>query len=255
MPELPDLEVFSKNLSKALAGASLQAVKFRPGAKTHTAKQQYKILEGQRLKKVYREGKELRFAFTKNILGVHLMLHGRLHWVEDKPPTHTLMLLCFEKNRSLALADYQKLAAVSLDPEESPVPDALSGKAGLSFWKKALATRATVKNVLLNQHIVRGIGNAYADEILWAARISPFSIAQQLPPDAVRALSQAVKQVLKKAITQITREQKGIIGGEVRDFLSIHHAGKKLSPGGAVIQHTTTAGRKTYYTHEQRLYK
>src|SRR5205085_1546075 len=116
---------------------------------------------------------------------------------------------------------------IALDPEESDVPDALSPKANTAFWTNVLQTRATIKNVLLDQKIVRGIGNAYADEILWTARISPFSIANKLPVSAIRALSSATKKVLKHAIKQIAKKEPGIIGGEVRDFLVVHNAHNK----------------------------
>jgi formamidopyrimidine-DNA glycosylase len=254
MPELPDLEVFSKNLSAALKGASLQKLRLGAGAKTTVPAKRFLTLEKQRVKKIYREGKELRIAFTKNVLGIHLMLHGRLSWVTEKPPAHTLLTLEFSNGKILALADYQRQARISLDPEESTVPDALSPDLKIGFWKEALQTRATIKNVLLDQKTVRGIGNAYADEILWAARISPFSAAKNLPPAAVRALSSAVKKILKKSITRISKTEPGIIGGELRDFLSVHQPRKKETPTGATIKQKTAAGRRTYYTDEQELY-
>src|SRR4051812_47830789 len=92
MPELPDLEVFSRNLKKKLAGKKLIKINaldgFKPGV---TKKELQKALQGSKVVNVYREGKELRFAFqNKNVLGIHLMLRGKLQWITEKPVKHAL---------------------------------------------------------------------------------------------------------------------------------------------------------------------
>jgi formamidopyrimidine-DNA glycosylase len=152
------------------------------------------------------------------------------------------------------MTDYQRNARIKLNPEISPVPDALSPEANLRFWKETLQSRATIKNLLIDQKVVRGIGNAYADEILWHAGISPFSIANKIPAPKVRKLAGSIKKVLKHAVQQIRKADPGIIGGEIRSFLSIHQAKKTHSPSGAIIQIKSSGGRKTYYTKEQKLY-
>ncbi|MBS1565185.1 MAG: Fpg/Nei family DNA glycosylase [Bacteroidetes bacterium] len=258
MPELPDLEVFSANLQKRLKGKKLEALKLDKKAKTNGSPAALrKALTGQTLVQVYREGKQLRFLFkNKNILGMHLMLHGRLLWQDKEgPKPHTLCTLSFSGGAILALTDFQSAARLSLNPEEATAPDALSTAANTAFWKKALQTKATIKNVLLDQDVVRGIGNAYADEILWQARISPFSVSNRIPAAAVTSLSKTVKAVLKKAIRQIKKEQPDIIGGELRDFMQVHDPHRKTSPVGATIKKAAAGGRKTYYTAEQQLYK
>jgi formamidopyrimidine-DNA glycosylase len=177
MPELPDLQVFSANLNKELSGKTLDNIVISKGARVNVSESELKkSLHDQKLKSVYREGKELRFAFdNKNILGLHLMLHGKLSWLKDeKVPPHTLLELFFNNNKILALTDYQSNARINLNPEISDVPDALSKDIDIKFWKEKLHSKATIKNLLLDQHIIRGIGNAYADEILWDAGISPF---------------------------------------------------------------------------------
>jgi formamidopyrimidine-DNA glycosylase len=258
MPELPDLQVFSRNLTKQLAGKTLEKINVSTGAKINVPKAKLKKeLEGQKLARVYREGKELRFAFKNNaILGVHLMLRGKLFWFEEKNPhKHTLLEMIFSNpGYALALTDFQRKATVTLNPSPSDVPDALSKEVNLSFWKDQLQSRATIKNLLLDQHIIRGIGNAYADEILWDAGISPFSVSNKLPAAKVKSLAASVKKVLTKAEKQIAKADPDIIGGEIRDFLLIHNADKKKSPGGATIKKTEGA-RKTYYTDEQKLFK
>jgi formamidopyrimidine-DNA glycosylase len=253
MPELPDLEVFSRNLTTKLKGDALGDIVFARGVKTDTPVKKFQVLRGQKLKKVYREGKELRFAFTKDTLGIHLMLHGRLYWLEEKPAANTLLTFRFNRH-TLALSDFQRQARISFNPDESDVPDALSPAANMQFWKTLTASKASIKNLLLDQKSVRGIGNAYADEILWEARISPFSIASRIPPAGVKKLAAATRKVLRNAIKQVAKKSPGIIGGELRDFLVIHNAKRKTSPGGATIRQKMAGGRKTYFTDEQELY-
>jgi formamidopyrimidine-DNA glycosylase len=162
--------------------------------------------------------------------------------------------MIFENGKKLALTDYQRNARIIVNPEPAKAPDALSPEVNLTFWKNALKSKATIKNLLLDQNVIRGIGNAYADEILWEAGISPFSVSNKIPAEKVKALAKAVKKVLTSAIKQIGKAEPGIIGGEIRDFLNIHNADKKTSPTGAVIKHKTIGGRKTYFTDEQELY-
>ncbi len=256
MPELPDLEVFSRNLQKKLKGKKLAKLTIIRGARTTVpASRIIKTLTGQRVNKIYREGKELRFAFEKNLLGMHLMLRGKLFWFDAKNPhKHSLAEFYFEKDTGLAVTDYQRKVQLSLDPDVPDAPDALSSKLNLGYLQKILQKKAAVKNLLTDQHLIRGIGNAYADEILWKARISPFSISNKIPPAQVKILANSIKTVLKKAQQQITKSEPGIIAGEVRDFMAVHNAKRKKSPKGALIK-TSETSRKTYYTNEQVLYR
>ena len=131
MPELPDLEIFSHNLNKKLAKKELKEVAVVNKSKFKIPSTQLKkSLEGAKLKKVYREGKELHFAFDNDqVLGLHLMLHGKLNLFETRnEQKNTIIELLFDGDTSLALSDYQGAATPTLNPEEKEVPDALSKK-------------------------------------------------------------------------------------------------------------------------------
>jgi formamidopyrimidine-DNA glycosylase len=258
MPELPDLNVFSQNLDKQLAGKKLEAIVVARSAPANASAAAFKkAVGGNTLTKIYREGKELRFLFkNKQVIGIHLMLRGKLVWFEDENvPKHSLVQFRFAGGKQLAMTDYQAQARIQLNPEQSKIPDAMSAAVTPTFWKEQLQSRATIKNLLLDQHVVRGIGNAYADEILWDAGVSPFSISNKIPPAKIKALASSVKKVLKNAEKQIRKQDPGIIGGELRDFLLIHNSKKKNSPGGFPIKQKINGARKTYYTEEQELYK
>jgi len=256
MPELPDLQVFSRNLEKALKGRKLDKLTITAKAKcTPAAASIRKQLTGKKLTAVYREGKELRFAFGKTLLGIHLMLHGKLVWDDEEPAKYRLVTLAFKGKPALILTDFQSQARIKLDPEESVAPDALDRKFTAAKLKELLQSTKQVKTLLMDQALVRGIGNAYADEILWDARISPLSVAAKIPAARIMALHRSIRKIFAHAEKQIMKADKDIIGGEIRDFMLIHNRTKKTSPGGSPIKKVSVGGRKSYYTDEQVLYK
>src|SRR5436305_3143940 len=118
MPELPDLQVFSANLNKKLAGKTLKKITIENAKKLKNSVADFKKLEGEELKKIYREGKELYFQFDKNILAMHLMLRGQLYLFEKKN-THkySIIELLFDDDTGLALSDFQGAANAHLNPE------------------------------------------------------------------------------------------------------------------------------------------
>jgi formamidopyrimidine-DNA glycosylase len=257
MPELPDLQAFSINLNKKLADKRIKEIVVNTKKLNVTAAVINEKLKGQHLKSVFRVGKELHLEFEKgDILGLHLMLHGELFLVhENETVKFSVIELVFSDDWKLVLSDFQKQATPTLNPEEVETPDALSPQVDSTFLKSILSTKkAVIKNMLLDQHVIRGIGNAYADEILWDARISPFSVSNQIPEEAVERLAKSINGVLRHAEKQILKEQPDIISGEIRDFLKIHKAKQIESPTGGKILVKKTGARKTYYTEEQILY-
>ncbi len=257
MPELPDLQAFSRNLDKKLAGKTVKEVITHNAKKLNVSEKELQAkLEKQKLAAVYRDGKELYIKFSEgDILALHLMLHGKLFLFEGKNDNkYSIIELVFTDDSGLVLTDFQGIATPTLNPEEKEAPDAVDDKAGFTYLKERLGkTKTNVKTVLLDQKIIRGIGNAYADEILWDAGISPFSASNKLPEDKIKDLVKSIHSILKDAEQQILKSNPDIINGEVRDFMNIHNSKKKQSPKGAPIL-IKEGSRKTYYTEEQTLY-
>lgn len=259
MPELPDLQVFSRNLHKTLAGKVIRKVKVPDNKKSESVniKELQIAIEGQVLLTVFREGKQLRFIFKNGrVLGIHMMLRGQLFLFDKKnDQKNTIIEIYFTDNSGLALTDPQRKATISLDPKESDAPDALSTRVNVKYLHDSVSNKkAPIKKVLLDQTIIRGIGNAYADEILWNAGISPFSIACNIPPHKINDLNKSIKKVLKDAEKQLAQLHPGIITGEYREFLVIHNSAKKKSPTGAPIVQEIKGRTKTYFTKEQERY-
>jgi formamidopyrimidine-DNA glycosylase len=259
MPELPDLQVFSRNLSRTIAGKRLEKIHAIYKKKMKTSETEFQqAIGGSLLKSVYRDGKELHFAFENgNVLGLHMMLKGELRYFQNKNEhKYTIVELWFEGATGLAMTDFQGQAIAILNPGPRDAPDILSANAGYKFLKEKLnGSRQAVKKLLMDQKVVRGIGNAYADEILWHARISPFATSNTIPDAAIRKLTSSIKTVFARAEKAILKADPEIIGGEIRDFLAIHNPKKTISPTGAKIIVDQSGGRKTYYTREQKTFK
>ncbi len=255
MPELPDIEVFSRNLKRIFGGKKIRKVKVVNGKKLKDKPAELsKAIEGKKLLDIYRSGKEMRFRFEGNlIIGLHLMLTGDIRSFKKKNEwKSTIVEFYFQDDTGIALTDRMKNANVKLNPVDKEGIDALD--INYKSLKQILARKANIKNVLLDQDSIRGIGNGYSDEILWKTRISPFSTASAIPDDKIKELAKNIKQVLKSAITKISKKYPDLIQGEIRDFMEIHTKKQTHSPTGAPIKLADRGMLKTYYTDEQVLY-
>ena len=145
-------------------------------------------------------------------------------------------------------------AQVTLNPAGKKGLDALDKKLNYTYLKQLLNRKANIKNVLLNQDLIRGIGNGYSDEILWKTCISPFSVASAIPDEKIKELAKNIKAVLNAAIRKIGKKYPELVQGEVRDFMDIHTKAKTQSPTGYPIKVADRGMLKTYYTDEQTLF-
>jgi formamidopyrimidine-DNA glycosylase len=254
MPEIPDVEVFSKNLNKVLANKKLIKVKVVNGKKLADTAKALSSLEGKTLKRVYRSGKEFRFEFTDGtLLGLHLMLTGDIFLFDKKNDHHsTIVELYFEGNNNLALTDRMRNANIKLNPVDKNGVDAM--ELDFKYLKSIFNRKTKVKDILLDQDLIRGVGNGYSDEILWEARISPYSVASAIPDEKIKELVKLIPKLLKEATNKIDKAYPGKINDEVKEFLIIHRKVNGHSPTGHPIQIDTKGSRKTYYTDEQVLY-
>jgi formamidopyrimidine-DNA glycosylase len=259
MPELPDLHVFSRNLDRRLAGRPLRSVAvWRTRRRNFTNEKIAHALEGCALKEIRREGKEVHFDFDNDRrLAAHLMLAGQFDLTPDPRAIKFARLgLKFESGEWLVVSDPHGWATFTLDPPPETAPDALAAECDVEYLSRSLHRCAGVllKGFLVDQNILRGIGNAYADEILWASRIAPQSLCDRLPKEKVTDLHGAIRAVLMDAIAQIERLAPEAINGEIRDFLKVHHSERTLCPAGHPIRCEMVAMKKTYYCDEQVAY-
>jgi formamidopyrimidine-DNA glycosylase len=257
MPEIPDLNIFSRNVARRLVGKTLHEIRIIVPRKLKVPEGAFQAaLTGQELTAINRVGKQLYFIFKdRHVLGLHLMLYGSMHWYGDKNDNKfTIAELDFSDHIGLAITDWQKSVMLSLDPKISKVPDAMALPEG--YLATALKkVERPIKTVLTDGKVVQGIGNAYVDEILYAAKLSPFSIADKIPEKKIKILNEAITQVLTDAEAHIIKNFPDTITEKERDFLKVHLPKHKLTPNGEAIHVTEIASRKTYYTEGQELFK
>lgn len=261
MPELPDLTIFAQNLRKLLLDKAILTAAIFNYAKVNATPDAFsQALVGSRFSSIDREGKEMLFRLDNgNSFSVHLMLQG----VFTCLPTDNvfsinskIIAIGLAQGDSLVVSDAKHMCRVTLNPVLSSVPDALSDAFTFDYLQKMAGRKATmnVKTFLIDQKIVRGIGNAYVDEILWQANISPKSTVGKIPPEYLFRLYESIRTVLQDAIAQIQRISPQRISGEERSFLGVHKPGKKTTDDGDPIHYEQLNQKGTYYTDRQILF-
>jgi formamidopyrimidine-DNA glycosylase len=257
MAELPDLTVFAGILSRKFAGKKLNEVDVKISKKLNVSIRELKSsIEGKKLNVVTREGKTLQLHFSGGtVLGIHLMLRGELMQLDkdSQAPKFEIISFHFSGGIGFSVVDGLKQATPTLDPAQAEAPDAL--EMTFDYFSAVLEKkRRRIKEIMMDQKLMRGIGNSYADEILWHAKISPFSVSNAIPEKMVKKLFKSMREVLDQAIRDIALENGDELHGELRDFMKVHSAKLKLSPTGAKIKSEKIGGRQAYYTDEQELF-
>lgn len=259
MPELPDLTVFAESLEKIVLDKTIRRAVYHREKRINVDPGFFcSTIQGQKITGVRREGKALLFQLSGgDTFLVHLMLSGGfLVSHKNEEVQSAVLTLLFDDGQSLVLFDQRGLATVTLNPDLARTAlDALKVSREYLQEKIKQKPRVTVKELLIDQSILAGIGNAYSDEILWRARISPKSIAGKLPDKAIEELVSAIHRVLKESTEYLRANSPGMISGEVREHLAVHKPKAKTSPTGAKIMVEVINTKKTYFTDEQVLYK
>jgi len=262
MPELPDLEVFKDNIFNRLTSKRLVGLKVFSMKITTPQTILAEALINRELLCVNRTGKELLFDFSDGrVISAHLMLNGKISIVDNENALDKIrskvFSLSFEKE-SIVFHDSGNIGTViRYKPLPSRVPDAFGDDFTLDYFLKTARKKSTVniKAFLIDQKVVKGIGNAYADEILWHARVSPKSITGEIPEEVMVGLYKAISTVLRGAVASIKAISPDIISGEERSFLKVHTKLKKTTDAGFPIIVETIASKITYFTEEQIIYK
>ncbi|MCL2627991.1 MAG: hypothetical protein FWD44_04745 [Oscillospiraceae bacterium] len=259
MPELPDLEVFKVNIFKRLTSKQLAGIEvFNPAKVLATKEFLINNFVGKNLLSIDRLGKELLFNFGDNrVIAAHLMLSGKISIVSEDTVNaikFKIFSMSFEQE-TIVFSDMGGLCTIKL-PVPGKAPDAFADTLTLEYFLDIARkkSRSNVKAFLIDQSIVKGIGNAYVDEILWAARISPLSLIGKIPEDKLAILYQSIGTVLSDAIASIKRISPDIISGEERSFLKVHNKAIKETETGYPIIVEKIASKITYHTKEQVVY-
>ena len=262
MPELPDLTVYALNLKKRVLDRPIAGVCVVHGGRINASPAALlNALKGASIADIARAGKELVFHLSSGkVFSVHLMLNGKFHIStaeEAEAIPSRIVTITFEDQSALTISDFSKLCKLTLNPKMSAVPDVLSESFDRAYFLGAARKYAwlNVKAFLIDQKIMMGIGNAYADEILFRANISPENYVGRIPKEALSELHLAIRAVLEQAIESILKIAPDIIGGEERGFLKVHNRDRTDTDEGDQIIVKVIAEKKTYYTARQRVFR
>jgi DNA-formamidopyrimidine glycosylase len=245
MPELPEVEALAAFLRERASGHAIARADAASFAVLKTFDPPLSALSGQEITGVGRHGKFLDLTCGDLHLVFHLARAGWLRWREDMPDTPVKpgksplafrLVLDDRAGFDLTEAGTQKRLAVYLVRDPVDVPGvATLGPEPLAddFTVDALAAilggrRTQIKGVLRDQHIIAGIGNAYSDEVLHAAKMSPFKLASSFTPDEVAALHQAIVDTLREAVKRSAGLAAADLKGEKKTGLRVH--GKTAQP-------------------------
>ena len=268
MPELPDLSVVADAFHAALAGRTIARARATMPLAVRGTPAELEGLAGQTVTRIARVGKFLDLDLDRDRVVVNPMLTGRFQLAArgEKAPAGTALELELGPRTGGAPADAASWTAAAgwMPPDDAPVivrykdptqmgkvyllpggverpvpgrgagemgPDALDEALTLDVWRDRIRKHpGELKNLLRNQAFVAGIGNAYSDEILWAARLQPFRKRSSLAAEEVDDLHAAMRSTLSEAIELLRERVPPTFEKQVRDHLAVHNRGGEACP-------------------------
>jgi formamidopyrimidine-DNA glycosylase len=269
VPELPEVEALAAFLRERAIGRTVARADAAAFSAVKTFDPPLSALSGAKVTGVGRHGKFLDIDVDGLHLVIHLARAGWLQWRESLPPAPPRPgkgPLAFRLHLApefpggpvsgfdLTEAGTQKRLAVYLVRDAAEVPGIANlGPDALAVSVEELAEllsteRAQIKGVLTHQAVLAGIGNAYSDEILHAARLSPFKLAAKLSPDEIARLHAAIHDVLTDAVARSVGQQAAKLKGEKRSGLKVHaRAGLPCPVCGDTVREISFADKSFQY--------
>jgi len=267
VPELPDLAIVAEAFNAALVDREVRSAEAPGPLAVRGTPAELQALVGQRLTDLRRRGKFLILQFDRDQVVVNPMLTGRFQLAKpgEKVPSKTAVVLGFgprakvprgasawarkgswlppdDADVEIRYRDPTQMGKLYLVPHgvERVVPGMAEGDLGpdaddpaltLDVWRQRIRRHpGELKNLLKNQGFIAGVGNAYSDEILHAARLLPFRKRADLAPEEVDALFAATRPTLTAAIEVLRKRVPPTFEKQVRDFLAVHDKGGTACP-------------------------
>lgn len=252
MPELPDVEMFKQYASDHALNQKIEGVKFFDERMLRSGKQKIsKALKGNSFSESRRIGKYLLIKCNESWLVMHFGMTGSLKYFEngDNPPDYSQLVINFKNNHALAYISKRKLGSIEIedDPEEFASKHEI-GKDAMrisweDFYKIMSNKKGSVKNALMNQGSVSGIGNIYTDEILFQEKIHPKTGIDTLDEDSLKSLYNSMKRIMRVAI----RHQANPSDLPDTYLLSDRREGAECPACSGRIKKIKVNGRSTYF--------
>jgi formamidopyrimidine-DNA glycosylase len=261
MPELPEVENYRRYLNDHALRQRIAEVRVseRRVLRNTTPEKLARGLAHHELTQTRRHGKHLLVALDgdEGWLALHFGMTGRLAYFDDPraDPDNDRVRLDFENGSHLAYVDARMLGSVELAADIDAFiehrnlgPDALSDDLDEAAFDELLATRrGGIKSALMDQSLIAGIGNLYADEILFQAKLHPLARTQDLSPAERKRIHTKMREILQTAINS-GAGSKGFYKRLPKSFLIPHRAAGATCPRcGGTVEMITAAGRSTYF--------
>jgi formamidopyrimidine-DNA glycosylase len=265
MPELPEVETVARDLRPLLVGRSLAGLrKSRKPLRQAWDKAWEKQLVGRRVEAVHRRGKWLLVELDGgSFLMVHLGMTGRFTVVAPtaRVEPHTHLVFRLDNAHELRFRDARRFGSVTFYPDRPAWESFLAGRLGPEPWDLSPAdwrlalkgTRRALKAVLLDQTVIAGVGNIYADEACFTAGIDPRRLGNTLSPIAANRLLLSVREVLDRAIEARGSSIRDYVGGSGQcgayqdRFLVYGRANEPCPRCDRPIRSIRLAGRSTHF--------
>ena len=261
MPEAPDLEVIKEFLNRRVRGQRVEsAAALKPTVLRPLVEDFLGDIPGRTLEQVHRRGKFLLVELSGDRwLVMNPMLTGALQFCESRERVQkkTCVVLSLIDGRELRYLDDRQMGKVYYLAEgqmsQIPLfgeqgPDVLEGISLEEFGGRLRRFRGEIKGVLTRGDFVSGVGNAYSDEILFAAGLSPFRKAGSLKGEELQRLYECCPRVVREAMAVLRERMGDRIHVKIRDFLKVHNKGGQPCPNcGGNISQLTANQRITSY--------
>lgn len=265
MPELPEVETVVRGLRSPLVGRTVQGIwhDWRKTLRTPDADSFAARITGQTFRSVGRRAKYILCQLDDDILVVHLKMTGRLYVVADDAAHEADRWVHFraqlDGGQQLRFSDARKFGFVALVRDLSEITSTLGPEpleddfTAEVFAARMSGRRSAIKALLLDQSVLAGVGNIYADEALWKSRIHPLRPADSLTPAEIVALHAAVREVLtwgidyEGASINWYRKPDGTAGEAQDHFVVYDRAGQPCERCGTTLVKTRVAQRGTHY--------
>ncbi|MFI5316608.1 MAG: Fpg/Nei family DNA glycosylase [Myxococcota bacterium] len=262
MPELPDVAVYLEALEQRVRGARLEAVRIAQPFVLRSVEPSPSELAGRSVVELRRVGKRIALGFDGELwLVIHLMIAGRLHWAEPghKPPGRKPLVELRFSTGVLTLTEAGSKRRASLHVARGAQALAAHDPGGIepleadvaAFARALRSANHTLKRSLTDPHLLSGIGNAYSDEILHRARLSPIAMTAKLSDAEVERLHAATRAVLVEWVERLRTQAAGGFPEHVTAFrpeMAVHGRYREPCPDcGSPVQRIVYAENETNY--------
>jgi len=264
MPELPEVETLVSELNEILVLQKISAVEIREDSILETPREWFETgLPEKEILQVGRRGKFIRVVLSEGLtLWFHLGMTGQLLFdPADSPESHVHLVLSFAGGKKLFFRDPRRFGKIALTPWQGkafpggvgrlgPEPEEWQREEFISFLKQR---KGRIKNLLMNQSLIAGLGNIYTDEVLHRAGIRPLKRASSVSSKSLGRLHQAIGEVLEEAVRWggSSIDDYLHLDGARGGFQAFHRvygrAGRSCGSCGALIRRVKLSGRSSFF--------